>query len=188
MIFYKFTERKLPYQTQHSEGLSLLSAAVKYLHDIEITEADISKGENGKPYFEKYPHICFNISHCSGMIACIVDNKPCGIDCETLRKSRLLTAKRVFTENELRKLENLNDDDADRFFTAVWTLKEAFAKADGRGLAAMKDASFRINNADVISDRSGYRFMHEVISGFFLSAAVNIDSQFGEILNADDVF
>ncbi|MGN1090730.1 MAG: 4'-phosphopantetheinyl transferase family protein, partial [Huintestinicola sp.] len=116
------------------------------------------------------------------------DNNPCGIDCETLRESRLLTAKRVFTDDEQSTLEKLNGDDADRFFTAVWTLKEAFSKADGRGLAAMKDASFKINNADVISDRSDYRFMHEVINGFFLSAAVNIDSQFGEILNADDVF
>lgn len=188
MIFYKCTERKLSYQTQHTEGLSLLSSAVKYLYDIEITEADISKGENGKPYFEKHPNICFNISHCDGMIACIIDNKPCGIDCETLRKSRFPTAKRVFSETELRTLEGLDGYDADRFFTSIWTLKEAFAKADGRGLAAMKDVSFCLNDTDIISDRSDYRFMHKVINGFFLSAAVNIDSQFGEILNADDVF
>lgn len=188
MIYYKFTNTKLSYGEQHAEGIALLSAAVKYLYNISVTDSDILKGKNGKPYFEKYPQICFNISHCSGMIACIIDDKPCGIDCETFRSVRLSVARRVFTEKELHALEYLDGEKKDRFFTSLWTLKEAFAKADGRGFAAMKDISFGFNDSYVISDCSDYCFMHKVINGFYLSAAVSIESQFGEILNADDVF
>ena len=67
---------------QHSEGISLLINAVRSEYGIMITESDISYGKLGKPYLPEYPRIFFSIAHCSGLAACLVSDKVCGVDAE----------------------------------------------------------------------------------------------------------
>jgi 4'-phosphopantetheinyl transferase len=80
----------------------------------------------------------FNLSHTHGLVACAVA-RTCavGVDVEQLsRKVELLgVAARVFSPLELRELHALaGDAQRDRFFQ-LWTLKEAYVKAIGKGLA-----------------------------------------------------
>ena len=41
--------------------------------------------EGGKPTIKDHPNIHFNISHCKAAVAVAIDNKPVGIDIETIR-------------------------------------------------------------------------------------------------------
>jgi 4'-phosphopantetheinyl transferase len=80
----------------------------------------------------------FNLSHTRGLVACAIA-KTCdvGVDVEQLsRKVELLgVAARVFSPLELRELRALDGDAQRERFFQLWTLKEAYVKAIGKGLA-----------------------------------------------------
>lgn len=91
----------------------------------------IGYGKNGKPYFRQHPEIFFNLSHSGTMAACCVADRPVGIDIEGGRPCRLKVAQRFFSERERAWVEEAETEH--RFFR-LWTLKEAYAKADGAGI------------------------------------------------------
>jgi 4'-phosphopantetheinyl transferase len=81
----------------------------------------------------------FNLSHTAGLAACVVSvDEACGVDVERVTARRNLPgiAARVFAPPERRDLEARGDgrDYVDRFYT-YWTLREAWSKALGTGLA-----------------------------------------------------
>lgn len=99
--------------------------------------------------------ISFNLSHCSGMIACafsIVDE--IGIDIErTDRKLKYLEfAGQNFSPEEVAAINNQKKEDQNALFFKYWTLKESFIKAKGLGLQIPLDQfCFRIGeNLNVI--------------------------------------
>ena len=119
---------------QHSEGISLLINAVRSEYGIMITESDISYGKLGKPYLPEYPRIFFSIAHCSGLAVCLVSDKVCGVDAEALRKVSAGSVKRVFSQAEEKLISSAPESDRDIIFTTLWTLKEAYSKADGSAI------------------------------------------------------
>lgn len=153
---------------QHSEGISLLINAVRSEYGIMITESDISYGKLGKPYLPEYPRIYFSIAHCSGLAACLVSDKVCGVDAEALRKVSAGAVKRVFSQAEEKLISSAPESDRDIIFTTFWTLKEAYSKADGRGLAAMGEAHFSLNGDNIISDTALY-FRRFFLDGYVIS-------------------
>ncbi len=93
----------------------------------------------------------FNISHTADWVACGVCRKfEIGLDVERIapRVEPLLIAERFFDEDEVRELSALNDPARLERFFALWTLKEALAKAHGLGLAAPLHASRFVILAD----------------------------------------
>jgi 4'-phosphopantetheinyl transferase len=80
----------------------------------------------------------FNLSHTRGLVACAVA-RTCdvGVDVEQLsrRVELLRVAERVFSPLELRELHALQGEAQRQRFFALWTLKEAYVKAIGKGLA-----------------------------------------------------
>jgi 4'-phosphopantetheinyl transferase len=86
----------------------------------------------------------FNISHTADWVVCGACHEfEIGLDIERIapRVEPLLIAERFFNEAEVAELTVLDDSTRlDRFF-ALWTLKEALAKAHGLGLAAPLHAS-----------------------------------------------
>ena len=96
---------------QHSEGISLLINAVRSEYGIMITESDISYGKLGKPYLPEYPRIFFSIAHCSGLAACLVSDKVCGVDAEALRKVSAGAVKRVFSQAEEKLISSAPESD-----------------------------------------------------------------------------
>ena len=100
--------------------------------------------EHGKPY-AKDLKVEFNISHSADMVVCVVDDNPVGVDIEKIRPVDLNTAKRIFSEEEIRYIfgcipdvddynHYLNDAVLGRFFE-IWTKKEAYGKLVGTGLS-----------------------------------------------------
>lgn len=84
----------------------------------------------------------FNISHTDGLVALAVADAPIGVDVENVRrKGRTVElADRFFAPSEAAALRALPEPlQRDRFFD-LWTLKEAYIKARGMGLAIPLDA------------------------------------------------
>lgn len=81
--------------------------------------------------------IGFNVSHTPGLVACAVTATPdVGVDVEYVK--RRLThdvAERFFAPREVAALRTLSEDEQARAFFDYWTLKEAYIKARGMGLA-----------------------------------------------------
>ena len=94
------------------------------------------------------PDLRFNISHTDGLIACAVTiGREVGVDVEHI--GRHLThdiAGRFFAPDEVADLRRLPLDDQERVFFDYWTLKEAYIKARGFGLALpLGEFAFKLN-------------------------------------------
>ncbi|XP_022960338.1 uncharacterized protein LOC111461092 isoform X2 [Cucurbita moschata] len=96
------------------------------------------------------PPLQFNISHSSSLIACgVTMNSPIGIDVEEktrkIRNNIIAFAKRFFSPNEIEVLSAISDPEIQRQeFIKLWTLKEAYVKALGRGFSATPFKTFTI--------------------------------------------
>ncbi len=94
------------------------------------------------------PRLRFNISHTRGLVACLVTTRvDCGVDVETRRRLADVDviARRVLSPPELADLMDLPDDLRPARFVRYWTLKEAYAKARGLGLALpFEQITFRL--------------------------------------------
>jgi 4'-phosphopantetheinyl transferase len=83
------------------------------------------------------PDLRFNLSHTDGLIACAVTiGREVGVDVEHIGR-RLIhdIAGRFFAPREVNDLHMLPADQQQRVFFDYWTLKEAYIKARGFGLA-----------------------------------------------------
>lgn len=91
----------------------------------------------------------FNVSHTSGLVVCAVTRgRALGVDIEyEPRKSGTAKiAKRFFSPQEVQALERLPESERRERFFAYWTLKEAYIKARGMGLAIpLKDFWFDVD-------------------------------------------
>lgn len=119
------------------------------------------------------PDLRFNISHTNGLIACAVTiGREVGVDVEhTGRRLTHDVAGRHFAPREVTELRQLPDDEQHRVFFDYWTLKEAYIKARGFGLALpLGDFAFTLNppHAPVITfepaledDPASWQFLQE---------------------------
>lgn len=85
--------------------------------------------------------ISFNISHTRGLVACALAlGDPVGVDVELLeRRADPGIAHRFFTRDEAAWVHGVSGPDRHLRFLELWTLKEAYIKALGRGLAQSLD-------------------------------------------------
>jgi 4'-phosphopantetheinyl transferase len=110
----------------------------------------------------------FNLSHTRGLVACAaaLDNE-IGLDaeCEERDTSELDLARRFFAPEEVALLQGLPPERRRRVFFRIWTLKEAYIKATGQGLACPLDAfAFSLDpiairfRRDIADDPANWRF------------------------------
>ncbi len=99
-----------------------------------ITEPPVlAFGPHGKPFLRDYPHIHFNLSHCSRAALCVVGDAPVGCDVETVTTplDRDLL-DHCFNPREREAI--LAAERPEVAFCTLWTRKEAFLKWTGEGL------------------------------------------------------
>ena len=129
-------------------GEMLAKKAIAEWRSVKEEDITILRGEHGKPYVKDL-NLYFNISHSENLVVCAVDSKPIGIDVEKIRPINLSVAKRVCNKSELEYLFGFIPQKTDfkltedreillRFFE-LWTAKEAYAKALGEGLKAVRN-------------------------------------------------
>lgn len=84
----------------------------------------------------------FNLSHAGEMIACtLVSDGRIGIDLEPIdREVNIQQASHFFSKIELEELALLSGNQQKEHFLRLWTLKEAYIKAQGRGLSIPLDS------------------------------------------------
>lgn len=140
---------KHSYKNEHDAAYELLTEVLKDYFKVRFSELEIVKGEHGKPYF-KNSDICFNVSHCRGLVVCAVARGvEVGVDAENIRPYRANVAERIFCEAEKATLEMA--DNKDEFFFKVWTFKESVVKLGGEGLSwGAKELDYFDNEFNVV--------------------------------------
>ena len=80
--------------------------------------------------------IYFNLSHSGVWAICSIGTVENGCDVERIREKTLGIAKRFFPEEEKEWISQADSDAARRErFTRLWTLRESYVKATGKGMA-----------------------------------------------------
>ena len=107
----------------------------------DFTGLEPSITEEGKPYFPEYPDLHFNISHSGTYVMAAVSGMPCGCDIQTITHADMALAERFFAPEETSLIRNEPEGPSrDLLFTRIWTLKESYIKAIGRGLSVPLDS------------------------------------------------
>ncbi len=99
-------------------------------------EMKYSLNKHGKPYFKDCPDVHFNVSHSGDLAACAFSEYDVGCDIEMVRTPDYNVAERFFADDEIKYVYNQkNENERAKAFFGIWTLKESFVKAEGRGLS-----------------------------------------------------
>jgi 4'-phosphopantetheinyl transferase len=107
-------------------------------------------GEKGKPHIENRNDLHFNISHSGHYVVCAAASCEVGIDVERVRKVNLRIAERFFSEKEISDLMAKDEHDRMHYFITLWTIKESYLKAIGRGLTQ------HLNSFTIVKNNESY--------------------------------
>jgi 4'-phosphopantetheinyl transferase len=96
----------------------------------------------GKPFLQEDPEFRFNISHSGGWVVLICDrgSGQLGIDVEQIAPIDMKVAERFFSKGEYEGLMLKPEEKRLEHFYCLWTLKESYIKALGKGLAIPLDS------------------------------------------------
>lgn len=98
-------------------------------------DTTIAYGPKGKPYFLYNEGLHFSLSHTKEHIALALNDSPIGIDVECLRRYNEDLVRRFFNAREADFLSSAAEKYRDELFTRIWTMKEAYVKFTGEGIA-----------------------------------------------------
>lgn len=119
-----------------SLGVGVLLFQALERRGIDGKYVEILETEFGQPYFPQYPEIHFSLSHAGSWAMCAVSRQPVGCDVERTGRGDERLAKYCFAPEELEALGREKSRAAwDQQFTEIWTRKESYLKATGRGLS-----------------------------------------------------
>lgn len=103
---------------------------------IPAKKVNISYNPYGKPYIDNERYFKFNISHSESYVVIAISKYRIGIDVEKNKKTDFTIAKRFFTENEYQYIKSFTtQSEKVNAFYMLWTLKESYVKALGKGLS-----------------------------------------------------
>ena len=134
---FAFPRRRVEFIAAHALARATLAAAT----GVPAAAFRFRPGAHGKPAAllgGREAPVSFNLSHTAGMVGVAVAAVPAlrlGFDLEAAaRQVRPEVARNVFRPEELAWLAGLPAAEWQTGFLRLWTLKEAFIKATGRGL------------------------------------------------------
>jgi 4'-phosphopantetheinyl transferase len=116
----------------------LLREILSLYLDVEARRLSFGYGTNGKPFLAEHSALRFNVSHSLDTVLIAVAHKrKVGVDIEHARGSISAEeiAETVFSAPERHALRRLDGEAKDVAFLRFWTRKEAYVKADGRGVS-----------------------------------------------------
>ncbi len=134
------------------------------------------------------PPVCFNLSHSGHVAVCALTlTHDIGVDIEDMQRTiDLSIADRFFSNQEAQAIDRAAPSLKQSLFYRFWTLKEAYAKATGRGLAMGLDQfSFVLDSPEIQvvfhppdENRSGQWqfFQFSPMPGYMAAVAVNKNS------------
>lgn len=135
---------------------------------------DISRNEYGKPYIQDVEGFYFNISHSGNYVAIGVSDGEIGIDIERKDWVDYRIVERFFSKKEAQAILSCPEEQGriDTFYK-LWTLKESYVKALGRGLSIpLSSFEFDISDEIKVNDsvqRVFFYFYHRFIQDYSLA-------------------
>ncbi len=108
-------------------------------------------GPQGKPFLLDRPDLRFNLSHAGDvLLVAVATGRELGVDVEQVFSEAVMNevSEPVLSQPERVAFGRLDVGERGEWFVRLWTRKEAYIKADGRGM------SLRLDGIDV-STRSG---------------------------------
>ena len=108
----------------------------------EASAIQFGYSDRGKPYIQNFKGLHFNLSHSQDLaIYVICQDREVGIDLEFINSQCDVDsiAKRYFLPSEQKVISYLCERDKYLAFYRAWTLKEAYGKATGEGIANILD-------------------------------------------------
>ncbi|OYT16435.1 MAG: hypothetical protein B7C24_07715 [Bacteroidetes bacterium 4572_77] len=122
------------------------------LYQKEWNSFELLYNKQEKPSIKNHAQAFFNISHSGNQIVVVFSDKEIGVDVEKNKGDRRKLNKRVFTKEEIgdmKKQTSLVLEIA--YFYRLWSLKESYMKAIGKGMSLnLKSFSFK-EDKDVFS-------------------------------------
>ncbi|MBE1556841.1 4'-phosphopantetheinyl transferase family protein [Sporosarcina limicola] len=116
-------------------GDLMLRSVVVKTFGMPNNEIQFMYNDYGKPSVKNLDGFHFNISHSENWIVCAVHDEPIGIDIEKVVPIDLEIAKQFFSESEYKSLLEKDKWEKISYFYKLWTAKESYVKAVGKGLS-----------------------------------------------------
>ena len=128
-------EKILKYK-KYEDSLRSLYGKLLLKDEPNLKELNLSYNKYGKPYLkDKCTDTHFNISHSGEWVVLAIDTVPIGIDIQEITNADINIAKRFFSKEESEYIFSLSNENQIEAFFKLWSLKEAYVKAEGRGLS-----------------------------------------------------
>lgn len=102
-------------------------------------ELTIDTSPYGKPYVRGALDFDFNIAHSGNWIVCGAGPGRIGVDVERIGEADAGFVERYFAPHEVEMFRASDAASRRRLFYSIWTLKESYIKALGKGLAIPLD-------------------------------------------------
>jgi 4'-phosphopantetheinyl transferase len=148
---FKFPRHRREYLATHA----LARTALSYHQALPPEAWRFKLNEYGKPFVDAECKLRFNLSNSLGLVVCLIGKgAEVGVDVEpyTRAESIIEVGPRVFSPSEQAQLESLREDQRAERCLQLWTLKEAYIKARGMGMALPLDKfSFLFGGPEKIS-------------------------------------
>lgn len=124
-----------------SLGAAVLLDAGLQRYGLTESEMVYGTGSSGKPFFLHFPHIHFSLSHSDDKVMVCFSDDELGCDIEKVKDIDFKIAERFFCRSEYEAImENRSYDRRKETFFRLWTLKESFIKANGKGMSLPANA------------------------------------------------
>lgn len=151
---------------RHLVGELTARYALEHVSGTRPSDAFIT-GDKGKPHPEGFNGTHFNVSHSGSWVVVATSTEAVGADVERIRKVPEGVAYRYFSEPEKQLLDQAgNETEKAHIFFTLWTLKESFLKAIGKGLTKSL-SSFTVLRKE---DGGYYLDSDPETNGFYLKA------------------
>ncbi len=116
----------------------LLREILSLYLDVEPGKLSFGYGTNGKPFLAAYGALRFNVSHSlDTVLIAVAYRREIGVDIEHVHDYVPVgeIAETVFSTPERHALSRIDSEARRMAFLRFWTRKEAYIKADGRGVS-----------------------------------------------------
>lgn len=163
-------------------GELLVRAVICQNTSMNNSEISFNVDRYGKPSLKNCPEFTFNISHSGHWVVLIWSRQQfaLGIDVEQIKPMDLGIAERFFHTTEYLDLLSRQGAEQMEYFFQLWTLKESYIKAEGKGLSIPLDTfSFRYRGNQIwySPETRGYYFKtFRIDAGHFVSACSNAEN------------
>jgi 4'-phosphopantetheinyl transferase len=161
------------------------SVLSRYAPGVLPADWRFARSEEGRPHIEHPARtgLHFNLAHTRGLVVLAVSRLPeIGVDVERHdTRADPAVARRYFSPAEVAALDALPAAEQPRRFRRLWTLKEAYLKATGAGIAGGLDSMSFDLEAEYIRFAcpdpmaSHWQFREFTVDGHFMVALASLD-------------